>query len=296
MTLDPDVTGLVLHFRTPERTLACLRSLLDEGIRRVVLVDNSEDAGRSLASMQLQLAALRESGLHTSVVELERNLGFAAGVAAGIKCILEAPSSHVLLINSDALLATHALQHLREGLKAGDLAVPRLRNPGCSPLKSFAYYDRFAALITRKPVFSPVEHPSGCCLLIRVDQVRSDLFDEDFFFYGEDVMCGFDLARRGVRVIDCPDAVVEHAVSASARNGSIFYEYHMNRAHWLLAYKLSCNRLERYVFIAVRCVVLPLRASLRSLRKRSVIPWQGLLAATSDVLRGCRRSFTPPAP
>ncbi|MGH8378501.1 MAG: glycosyltransferase family 2 protein [Gammaproteobacteria bacterium] len=285
----------MLHFRTPEITLACLHSLHDEGIRFVVLVDNSEDAGRSLTSMRPQLAALREAGLQVKIVEPERNLGFAAGVAAGIECLPDASPSHVLLINSDAQLAPHAMYHLREGLKQGGVAVPRLRSPRGEPLLAFAYYDRCAALITQKPVFAPVRYPSGCCLLIHANQVRPDLFDNDFFFYGDDVMYGFDLARRGVPTVDCPDAVVEHAVSVSARNSSLFYEYHMNRSHWLLARKLSRNSLEYGVFIVVRCLVLPLRAALRSLRKRSLIPWYGLFAATSDVLHGRCRSFTPPA-
>ena len=296
MAFKPDITGLVLHFRTPERTIACLRSLLDEGVRRVVLVDNSEDNGRSLAIMQPQLAALRELGLYTSVVESEHNLGFAAGVTAGTKHILNTRSSHVLLINSDAWLATHALHYLREGLKTGGIAVPRLRSIGGQPLPSFAYYDRLAALITKRPVFWPIKYASGCCMLICADHVRPDLFDNDFFFYGDDVMFGFDLSRRGVSVIDCSKAVVVHDVSVSAKNGSIFYEYHINRSHWLLAKKLSRNRFEYFAFIAARCLVLPLRATLRSVRNLTITPWRGLLAASYDAARGCYQSLTPPAP
>ncbi|OZB61409.1 MAG: hypothetical protein B7X31_10755, partial [Thiomonas sp. 13-66-29] len=137
--------------------------------------------------------------------------------------------------------------------------------------------------------------PSGCCLLIRADQVRPDLFDKDFFFYGEDVMLGFDLARRGVSVAECKEATVIHAGSASAKNGSMFYEYHMVRAHWLLARKLARNGFERNLFVAARCVTMPLRACVRSVRGRSLTPWRGLFAATADVLRGRCRSFTPPA-
>jgi hypothetical protein len=74
----------------------------------------------------------------------------------------------------------------------------------------------------------------------------------------------------------------------------MFYEYHINRSHWLLARKLARNPLERFVFVAARCITLPLRALIRSLRFRSLMAWRGLFAATADVLRGRCQSFTPP--
>lgn len=119
--------------------------------------------------------------------------------------------------------------------------------------------------------------------------------DEDFFFYCEDVSLGQDLLARGVEVIECQDAVIIHAGSGSARNGSLFYEYHINRGHWLLAAKLARSSLQRFVYIALRSVTLPARASIRCLRFRSLTPWRGLFAATLDVIKGQCRDLTPPA-
>ena len=108
-------------------------------------------------------------------------------------------------------------------------------------------------------------------------------------------MLGFTLARRGVKMAECAEATAIHAGSASAKNGSMFYEYHMARAHWLLASKLANNGFERRLFILGRCLSLPLRAFVRSVRGRTLMPWRGLFAATADVLRERCRSFTPPA-
>ena len=296
MLTDRGIVGLVLHFRTPEHTLACLRSLAGEGIGNAVLVDNSEDEGQSVKAMEPGLALLAGIGLQVDVLRPARNLGFAAGVGIGLEHVSRNQRAPVLLINSDAVLEPGVLTAMRVLLPQHGLIVPRLvRQIGQPGVSAFAYYQRLAALILCSPKPGTVAHPSGCCLLVREDQVRSDLFDTDFFFYGEDVMLGFDLARRGVRVAECAEATVIHAGSASAKNGSMFYEYHMARAHWLLARKLANNRFERGLFIAGRCLALPLRACVRSVRGRTLMPWRGLFAATADVLRGRRRSFTPPA-
>lgn len=296
MSVEGNVVGLVLHFRTPERTLACLRSLAGEGIGNAVLVDNSEDEGQSVKAMEPGLALLARMGLQVEVLHPEQNLGFAAGVAMGLAPICLGQRAHVLLINSDATLDRGALAAMAEYLdNAAYVALPARRSSDVHPPSSIVFYQRFFALYLRVPAIGAISYPSGCCLLIRGDQVRIDLFDTDFFFYGEDVMLGFDLARRGVRVAECAEATVIHAGSASAKNGSMFYEYHMARAHWLLASKLANNGFERGLFIAGRCLTLPLRACLRSVRGRTLTPWRGLLAATADVLRGRCRSFTPPA-
>ena len=289
------VTGLVLHFRTPEKTLACLRSQEQEGIRKVIIVDNSEDGGQSVAAMMDELDALQSAGLDVEVLSPGENLGFASGVNVGLAHIAVGPPSHVLLINSDALLASGSIGHMRVALKSAEIIAPKIAQGNHPPTTSFSYYDRLLGLITYRPKLTGLRHASGCCLLIHHNQARSYLFDQDFFFYGEDVMLGFDACRHGISVSECDNAVVFHATSSSSRNGSLFYEYHINRAHWLLARKLARNRLELCAFVGARCITLPLRAMVRFFRFRSLVAWKGLWAATADVLRGRRRSFTPRA-
>ena len=296
MPAECDVVGLVLHFRTPERTLACLRSLAGEGICEAVLVDNSEDAGQSVQAMQPGLACLADAGLRVEVLQPARNLGFAAGVGLGLEHVSRNLRAPVLLINSDATLERGALAAMINSLRdAACVAVSARSGPEAPPSSSLVFYQRLLALYLRRSSVGALKYPSGCCLLIAADQVRPDLFDTDFFFYGEDVMLGCNLARRGVSVAECMDAAVIHAGSASAKNGSMFYEYHMVRAHWLLACKLARNGFEQALFVAARCLTLPLRASVRSVRSRSLTAWHGFFAATADVIRGRCRSFTPPA-
>lgn len=292
-----DVAALILHFRTPNRTLACLRALAREGIRQVVLVDNSEDRGVSFELMRSGVDGLRESGVNVAVISPAGNLGFARGVNVGLRCALEWIPRAILLINSDAQLEPGGLNALREALETSDVVVPWSRSrPGTPASPLTRIYQSATGLLVSSPRLRCVHFVSGCCLLLRASIIRLPFLDEAFFFYGEDVILGRDLHRRHARIFNCRDAVVLHAGSGSSSNGSMFYEYHINRWHLIIARKLASSKVQYVAYIACRCLTLPTRALVRSVRLRSVVPWHGLLAAFLDVLRGRVRHFTPPTP
>jgi N-acetylglucosaminyl-diphospho-decaprenol L-rhamnosyltransferase len=292
-----NVGGLVLHFRTDMQTMECVRSMVDEGIRIVVIVDNSNDEGRSAGRMRPALERMSGIGLVFEIVSPGRNLGFARGVNAGLMRVVAYRPDAVLLINSDAKLESGSLANLLRALDRAPLAIPQVRGAaGAAEGSLSGWYHRASGLQLGAGSSSHcVHYPSGCCLMLRTDIARAPLLDEDFFFYGEDVELGHELGVRGIGFAECSDAVIIHAGAGSARNGSLFYEYHINRGHWLLAVKLAGRPLERVLYIALRCVTLPLRASIRCLRFRSLTPWRGLAAASLDLIRGRCRDLTPPA-
>ena len=288
------IIGITLHFRTPAKTLACLHAQKSEGIRKTLVIDNSEDGGQSIASIREKINEICNAGFHVEILHPRRNLGFASGVNAGLAHCQNEKPSHVLLINSDAQLAKGSIHHMLHALKNAPLVAPHISQKNNAPTTPFAYYDRLLGLITLTPKLTPTIYASGCCLLIRHDHTHTLRFDQDFFFYGEDVMFGFNCQQQGVVEQECPEAIVLHATSSSSQNGSIFYEYHINRSHWLLAKKMSRNPFEYFIFLAARCLTLPLRALIRSLRFRSLVAWKGFFMATTDVLNGRLRTFTPP--
>jgi GT2 family glycosyltransferase len=121
--------------------------------------------------------------------------------------------------------------------------------------------------------------------LIAPERIELPLFDEDFFMYGEDVMLGARLGPR--RMVHVPKVLVRHAGNAGSGQGSAFYEERMAAAHWLLARKLSHSRPGYIINWLGRFLILPARAAVRSVRLRSLTPWQALwkgweLASTSS--------------
>lgn len=291
----PPTVALILHFRNHLRTMRCLDSLLPEGICRALIIDNSEDAGASWAQLVESVAIWSAAGLDIVVERPERNLGFSSGVNHGLACIRRRYGAVcVLLLNSDATLRSGAHDVLRRAIDGKPSAIASacmVSHDGVAT--AFAHYHPFLGLLSKWPIPGAYRYLSACCMLIHPFLARDDLFDEDFFFYGEDIELGWRLLGLGIGQIPVSQAVVDHEGSASSRNGSLFYEYHMARAHLLLPRKLSEPGIGRCAMLLARAVSLPLRAMVRSLRFRSLLPCRGLVLAALDVSRGRLQSLTP---
>ena len=292
----PQTVALILHFRNEEFTRKCLDSLISDGVNRALVVDNSEDAGVSWAKVSSHGARWSSGGLEVSAVRPESNLGFSAGVNYGLESVQRVyGNSCVLLINSDSALRAGSHAALRSAIQSEDPAIAAARMIGRDGSSiSFAHYHPFFGLITSQQTPGAYKYLSACCMLLSPELVRRKLFDDDFFFYGEDIELGHRLRKAGVKQLIVSAAAVDHEGWGSSRNGSLFYEYHLARAHWLLAKKLSNSRFEYWSYLAGRIMTLPVRCVIRTIRLGSAAPLIGLSMATLDVVCGRRRSLTPP--
>ena len=94
----PQVCAVVLNWNRREDTLACVASLLQSSYEplRVLVCDNG--------STDDTPAAVKSRFPSAEVLELGRNLGFAAGMNAGIRHALAAGAEQVLLLNNDTIV------------------------------------------------------------------------------------------------------------------------------------------------------------------------------------------------
>ena len=289
------VAAVVLNFRTPEKTVACLRSLVEEGITRIVLVENSEDAGASLSVMREAMAILRDDGATIDVLDQGRNLGFAAGVNHALGHVMSQSPTDVLLLNSDARLVHGCVRALRATLAAGaDVAAPMLVSRDGRVHSPLSHYQRHVGLLTRRRLPGSLPFITGACMLLSERIVVSDLFDEDFFFYGEDVMLAEELRLAGKTSAVVQEGRVLHEGAGSARNGSLFYEYHVNRGNLLLGSKLMTSGVSRATALLGRCAFLPARAIFRTIKTSGSAALQGVCMAWVDVANDQVRSLTSP--
>lgn len=292
----PKPAAIVLNFRTPEQTVSCLDSLVDQGIQHIVLVDNSEDQGVSLNAMRTDLERLRSDLIQLDTLSDGRNLGFSAGVNRALAHIARTNPADVLLINSDARLMPGCMDALLTSLHDGaDLTAPMLVDSADIIHQPVSYYQKHTGLLSSRPLPGSVAFLTGACILISQTLASANLLDEEFFFYGEDVMLGATLKSRGMTHAVTENGQTMHSGGGSARNGSPFYEYHINRGHCLLAIKLACTPMQRAINLAGRLVYLPARAVLRSLRNGNMIPVISLWQAVRDVASGRLQTMTPPA-
>lgn len=286
------ITAIVLHFRTPRKTIKCLNSIAKEKIEKIVIIDNSEDEGVSLSSVNTEIELLKSKGLNINILSTGKNMGFAAGVNYGLSNIDEDKTSYILLINSDAEFEENAIKNMLIKVRDYAYVYPLCKNDkGIFSLIN--YYQKHLGLIIKKKKIGCIPYVTACCLLIKKQVLKKYPLDEDFFFYGEDVFFSFLMEKISQHSFECKNSIVMHEGSASAKNGSLFYEYHISKAHFILAKKLSKNMAEKIIFISIRMFILPLRATIRSIRFHSLNPWKGLILAIFDLMTKKTRTMTP---
>lgn len=275
MTAGPEVIGLVLNYRDASRTLRCVTSILEQGAAQVMIWDNSEDSGVSARELIQMLANESRVWVHIS----ESNVGFAAGVNQGMERIRERfADAWVLLLNNDAYLLPGAITPLKDALTEkpnAAISYPDIDHGG--RILGTVYYHRLTGLLTRWPLPGSFPYASGCCQLIAPQRSKANLFDEDFFMYGEDWEQGHSLGKE--RMAHVAQPIVYHEGSRSSGLGSDFYESHIVAAHWLLAHKTARSHPDLLLLMGLRFITLSARAVLRALRYRSLVPVKALLGS-----------------
>lgn len=209
------VVVVIPHLNRLADTAKCCRSLAAQTLPPdlVVVVDNASTAH---TAEELAAACPR-----AEVLRLERNLGFAGGVNAGIRKALSTREfDYIWVLNNDTFCPPETLRQLvaaaaanpRSGLTACPL---REKGKTIPPGKNLLM--PWAVPRPAKADQTP-DYLSGASLLVKRELLETiGLFDEGFFFFFEDA----DLSRRaldkGWQLLVAPDAYIEHHGSSTIR-------------------------------------------------------------------------------
>lgn len=236
---------IILNWNGKSDTIECLDSLYQskESCFEIILVDNGSSDGSS--------EYFKKNYPRLTIIENQRNLGFAEGNNRGIVYALENGFSHVLLLNNDTTVAPYFLSELllfccenpksligakihlysnRDlldhiggvwNLKKGDFDLIGYRAPA-----TFGQCEKDLEL----------DYICGCSLLIPAEVIRKiGLLDARFFLYFEESDFCFRSKRAGYSIKYCDKAHLFHKVSASFIGGKphTSYFYFRNRLLWI---------------------------------------------------------------
>jgi GT2 family glycosyltransferase len=230
----------MVTYRCRDEARACLESVHERtrGVTfEVIVLDNASADGTA--------EMIRSEFPHVRLVELSQNIGFAAGVNRATD---EAQGEYVMMLNPDAVVHEGAVEALvrfagenpGHGLYGGRTLWPDgTVCPGsCWGLPTLWSLSCFATLLStifkNSRLFDPeslgrwkrdsvreVDVVTGCMLVVPQTVWRSLRgFDERFFMYGEDADLAMRAARKGLRPIITPDAVITHKVGVSSSTRS----------------------------------------------------------------------------
>ncbi len=284
----PLIHVVIVDWNLPEDTLACVRSLLDEGMapESLWVVDNGSHP-EALA----QLVAGLPTG--ANLLRSEANLGFAGGNNLGIRAALAAGAEWTLLLNNDTLLQPGMLHELSQARAlAPDVRLwSALVVYHAEPTRVWTAGDRriLGTLLTRSvlndrpvpaqlPRVLRVDSLAACALLVHAEVWRAiGLFDTRYFMYGEDGDLCLRAARAGFTLACAPFAVVEHKVSLStpplsararrwrAGNMARFYRTHTR----------GLQRWALFVLSLLRTLLVSLVDLAAGRREAAAAAWQG---------------------
>ncbi len=230
----------------------CVRSLRDEGVRQVVVVENGDPAPARRAL----------DGLDAPLVVTGRNVGYGAGANRGLA--LSGASDLVLVCNPDLRLHPGAVEGMLGALDdhpswaivgprildASGAVYPSVRRfPSMTDAAGHAllalfwpdnpFSRRYRPLDAGGDDARPVDWVSGACFCAR-RAVLEELggFDEAYFMFAEDMDLCWRAHQAGWEVGVEPAAVVTHVEGVSRRR----HPYRMLVAHHRSALRFAERR------------------------------------------------------
>lgn len=290
----PDVAIIVLNWNKAADTIECLQSLEQLGYTayRVIVVDNGSTDG----SVTTITAAYPD----VTILEAEKNLGYAGGNNLGIEYALEDGCDYVWLLNDDVTVAPDSLSALMSAALAEPLAgflgpkvymredLQRILSAGVLLCDGWRPRHRGIGELDEGQFDTVVEVDclSGCALLASRRIIETaGLLDKDFFAYHEEIDWCYRGQQAGFKALFVPQARVWHPDTRSRDVDSPLVTYYMSRNYllFLAKYHLGTGTILRSLATYLLRVV---NWSLRPKWQHKRYQRDALLRAVLDFGRG----------
>lgn len=219
------VTVIVLNWNGRELLEDCLGSLekVDYNHFNILVVDNG--------STDDSVEYVTSTFPNVDILELNENLGFAAGNNAGFKhAVLAYNMKFVIFLNNDTIVDENFIKPLL--LPFNDLTVgqtaPKIFYESEKEKIWYAggkvnlwtgniFHEGIRKIDTERfKKIKNTDYATGCCFCIKTsDFEKLNGFDESFSMYGEDVDLSLRVMKSGKNVFFIPESKIYHKVSAS---------------------------------------------------------------------------------
>lgn len=241
-----ELSIIILSYNTEELLRRCLDSLGQESEKmgkwkeEIIVVDNNSSDG-SVEMIRAIKPKMESRRISFSLIESKKNLGFAGGNNLGLK---KAKGKFILFLNSDTEIfpggLEEALNFMASDKKVGAMTPKTMlfsgkMDPDChrgfpTPWASLTYFCGLERLLPKSRLFGQyhkfyedlnkpheIDAGFGTFMTIRrevYEQVGG--WDEEYFFYGEDLDYFYRIKQVGWKVMFYPKPLLKHHKGGSS--------------------------------------------------------------------------------
>ncbi|MEK9178474.1 MAG: glycosyltransferase family 2 protein [Patescibacteria group bacterium] len=295
---------VITNYNSKDFVLSCIESIkkhnrqqVESGDFEIIVVDNASSDGSLESLSKLQSITL---------IPNDRNLGFSKANNLGVK---KANGRYILFLNPDTEVFKDTLlkmikfmdAHIDVGASTCRLLLPNGKIDDAShrgfptPWNSFMRFSGLSMLFPKSRLLNgynlgfcdldknhEIDVLAGAFMMVR-RQAGEDIgwWDEDYFFYGEDIEFCFDLKEKGWKIYYVSDASSLHhkgisggIKSISQKKTTADRDTKLNATRWrykamnIFYDKHYVNRYPFFLSALVKlAIAIKLRTSLRRIRK-----------------------------
>jgi len=241
----PELSIIILSYNTKRITLDAIESIeknypkeVASGQYEVIVTDNASP-DNSLEAFKVYKKKTKITSFHP--VDNGGNIGFAAGNNKGIPYV---KGKYVLFLNPDTIVYSQTLTYMLDFMKkhpdVGAASCKLINKDGeidfnChrgfpTPWNAFCFFSGLQRMLPKSKWFAgytqgwkgydgshEVDAIEGAFMLMpRIIGEKVGWWDEDYFFYGEDIQFCYDIKKLGYKIYYVGDVSIMHIGGASS--------------------------------------------------------------------------------
>ncbi|MBI2327793.1 glycosyltransferase family 2 protein [Candidatus Curtissbacteria bacterium] len=262
-----DISVVIVSYNTEELLKDCLNSLktaLRKVKSEVFVVDNN--------SQDDTVASIKKDFPWVKLSVNSQNVGFSKANNQSLK---KARGKYILVLNPDTQLMSETIGKMINFMEnRQDVAVSTCRvelpngqlDRDCrrhfpTPWRAFSHFSGLAKIFPKSKIFDQyymgyqkdtqdheIDSCEGAFMMVRRSAIKKvGYFDEDFFFYGEDLDWCWRFKEAGYKVMYTPSAkIIHYKGAASGMKSSSIHLTKATRASKIRAIKESTRAMELF--------------------------------------------------
>jgi GT2 family glycosyltransferase len=254
---------IIVSFNTKEIITKCLNAIFESekftDNFEIIIIDNASKDG--------SVTYLKEKFPHIKIISLEKNIGFAAANNIGVK---NSTGEYVLFLNPDVIVEKNtiqkALEYIEANEKCGIITAKLILENGniddaChrgfpTPWNAFCHFSGLSKIFPNSKIFTgysmnylnknvihEVDSVSGAFMMIkRSVGEQFSWWDEDYFWYGDDLDFCYRVKMGGWKIIYNPTVKALHykGISSGIKKDS----KHLSKADYETKLKATQARFD----------------------------------------------------